>query len=74
MAVNMAYVSKSEFEAKVPKMTTPRNGTVNIALNPEPPKLQTLLIVFRMVAFRGDHCRMKFVKDHNLQENDYVSC
>ena len=39
MAVNMAYMPKSEAGVKVLKMTTPRNGNVNIgyiALNSEP--------------------------------------
>ena len=36
MSVNMAYVPKPVPRAKVLKITTPGNGTVDMALNPEP--------------------------------------
>lgn len=35
----MAFVPKPEYDAIFLKMTTPRNGTVSIALNLELPKL-----------------------------------
>ncbi|XP_028416703.1 sushi domain-containing protein 2-like, partial [Dendronephthya gigantea] len=41
MAVNMAYVPKSESGTKVLKMTAPRNAIVDIALNLELPKPQS---------------------------------
>jgi hypothetical protein len=40
MAVNMAYVPKPEYGAKVLKMTPPRNGSAEIAPTSENEKRQ----------------------------------
>jgi hypothetical protein len=63
MAVNMAYVRKAESEANVLKLTPPWNGSVDIALTSEKESnsLSEVLIVFRRVAFRGEHWKEKFV-------------
>ena len=57
MADNMAYVPKPESGTKRPKMTTPRNCACDIALSTKSLKLNIfeVLMVFRMVAFRGGH-------------------